>query len=151
MSQEKNRFRLLPYDRITTAVNSEEIASDLIHALEQSGFQSDKVFIRSGEAAKEFLDLDGSRHGFLSKLVRKYQTLSGTEAHMIAQMEAVLAHDRYLVFISVEGMDEEHRSQVLEAILPYTKRTIYYCSKFEITIMHVGSDHGREAEYEEQL
>ncbi|MEM7119001.1 MAG: hypothetical protein AAF614_41670 [Chloroflexota bacterium] len=145
----KEKFHMLPYDGVVTAVDTEKIADTVVQVLSQAGF-SGRVGVLHGQAGEDYLDLDGSRHSFFTKLIRQYQRLSGPEHTMIAQAQAVLRHDRYMISIWTDGSEEE-RVRAFEAVSPYTERTIYFCGRINISILKVGKNYGREVEYEDNL
>ena len=143
-------FHLLPTNRVVTAVDNKEIADKMEQALLNAGLEANDINVMHGEAAEEFLDLDGSRHGFFTKLLRKYQQLTGPESFMIAQAEAAIEYDRYIVSAKTDG-DEEERQRAFEIMAPLTERTVYFCGQFTITILKVGKNYSRETEYEQTL
>ena len=148
MSQDK--FRVLPVNGVITAVDTEEIANTVCDALIESGFDKDKATTLHGQEGLDYLDLDGSRHGFFAKMVRKYQSLSGPEARMIEQGQAVLEHGRYLVALWTDGSEEE-RFRAFEIMAPYTERSIFFCGRSIISVLKVGQNYGRETDYEKNL
>lgn len=148
MSDEK--FHLLPINGVVTAVTTMEEADAAKQALIQAGFAEDKIGIHHGQTAEDYLDLDGSRHGFFAKMVRSYQTLAGPEAYMIAQAKAVLQYHRYLVSLKTNGHEEE-RLRASAAMSPHTTRTIFFCSRWTIIILKFGDNYAHEAEYEENF
>ncbi|MEM7535807.1 MAG: hypothetical protein AAF639_26750 [Chloroflexota bacterium] len=148
MSQDK--FHVLPINRVVTAVDDEEIAKTICDALIDVGFDKDKATILHGQEGLDYLDLDGSRHGFFTKMVRKYQSLSGPEARLIEQGQAALDHNRYIVSVWTGG-SEEDRFRAFEIMSPHTERSIFFCGHSMISVLKVGQNYGRETEYEKNL
>jgi len=145
-----NHFQLLPINRIVTGVTSRDDADAMVQAAIDAGLSIDHIGVLHGQEAEDFLDLDGSRHGFITKMVRRYQHLEGPEQHLIDQAKAVLANDHFLIALHTDG-DEALTRTVFEAISPFAERTIYYCGRFSITYLKIGKDYNHESEYEASL
>ncbi|MEM7539504.1 MAG: hypothetical protein AAF639_45530 [Chloroflexota bacterium] len=146
----KDKFHVLPVNGVITAVDNEDIAKTVCEALIQAGFDEKKASLLHGQEGLDFLDLDGSRHGFFATMVRKYQSLSGPEARMIEQAQAVLEHNRYVVGFWTDGSEEE-RFRAFEVMSPYTERSIFFCGLSIISVLKVGQNYGRETDYEKNL
>lgn len=146
----KETFHLLPANRVLTAVTTQENASTIINALIQAGFEPGKAGAHHGEESERLLDLDGTHHGFLAQIVRKYQGLGGPESHLLAQARAALAHDRYTVSVLTDGSEAE-REKAFTVMAPLTERTIFFCGNTTIMILKVGKNYGQEEAYETNL
>ena len=143
-------FKLLPKNRIVTGATTKADVDLMVQAVLSIGLPIDHIMALRGKEADDLLDLDGSRHGFLTRLIRKYQHLQGPEQHMLDQAMALVAHDRYIISFFTDG-DEELTRDVFEAIKPFTERTVYYCGHFTITYLNFGKNYNQEKAYEASL
>lgn len=146
----KKEFYMLPTDCVVTVFDNQDVAEKVARRLLELGFEDSQISVLYGAEAEEFLDLDGTRHGFFTRLLRKYQQLTGPESFMIAQAEAALEHGRFLLSAKTDGGESE-RQKAYEAMASHTERTIYFCGQFTMTILKVGQNYGHELEYEKSL
>ena len=92
-------FKLLPMNRVVSAFETREDAETTIAALVEAGFDKDAIGLHHGEEGEDFIDPDGSKHGFLTRLTRQYQRLSGPEARLLEMAEDVLNAGHYLLSV----------------------------------------------------
>ena len=127
----------LPFNKVTTVVETKEELDQAIEALLAAGFPESDLFVHHGEQGRRYLDPDGDYHSFLFRLRRKYQRLQGTEKRMLDDADAALDAGHYLLGIQIDG-SEELQVKVLDTIQPFTDRSIYFCGRFTIIILSLG-------------
>jgi len=131
---ERHGGEVLPINKAVTIVETKEAADQAVAALTAAGFAETDIYIHHGEQGKQYIDADGSRHGFLNKLIRTYQRLQGIEKMMLDGAEAGLNAGHYLIGIQTDG-SEEQKIKGRDALAPFTDNHIYFCGRFSITIL----------------
>ncbi|MCP4420609.1 MAG: hypothetical protein GY805_28720 [Chloroflexi bacterium] len=137
MSESKNKRRggqILPTNKVVTVAPTESDLNELVAALEAAGFNDEQIYIHHGEIGKAYVDPDGSRHGFLGQLIRKYQRLAGQEARMLEMAEKGLEAGHYLVGVQTNGREEQWR-QVGDIMKEHTQQSIFFCSPITIHVI----------------
>lgn len=129
-----SEFRLLPTNRVVSAVKTQEEIDVVKSALLEAGFDEEKIVTAHGEEGKDFVDPDGSRHGFLAHLTRQFQRTSGPEADLLDQAEEALDAGHYLISVLTDGSELE-QVQARNAMSPHTHYAIFYCGKLTIYVL----------------
>ena len=138
MSNIDTSFKLLPTNRVVSAFETREDTDTALATLLEAGFSEDAVGFHHGEEGKAFIDADGSRHGFLARVTRQYQRFSGPEASLLDMAEAALNAGHYLVSVLTDG-SEMQQAKAREAMAPHTNHTIFFCGRFTIEILKIGT------------
>ncbi len=125
---------ILPTNKVVTVIATRDEVDMAVKDLVAAGFGEDVIYIHHGEQGKNYIDADGSRHGFLSSVIRKYQRLQGTEKRMLEDAEAGLEAGQYLIGVQTDGR-EEQQIAARDALTPFTKNNIYFCGRFTIMIL----------------
>lgn len=137
---DRNTREFLPINKVLTFAPTEADAEAMVAALIRAGFTPDEIQIHHGEEGEQYIDADGSRRGFVSKMMRSYQRLSGVEARMLKEAEAALAAGFYLIGVQTDGGEDE-RMRARDAMDAHTTYTIYYCGKSTIMMLANWENH----------
>ena len=139
MSQAKYERRggqLLPTNKVVTVISTEPELKELVQALKAADFTDEEIYVHHGESGKEYIDPDGSRHGFFGQLIRQYQRLAGPEARMLEMAEKGLEADHYLVGVQTNGREEQWQP-VGEIMKEHTEKSIFFCGRATIQIIQL--------------
>ena len=135
MSSSDERFHLLPYNRVVSAFESQVEVDAVLAALAEVNFSRDKIAVHHGEEGLNFIDPDGSKHGFLTQLIRAYERLDGSsEAKLLNQAEDALKAGHYVMSVWTGGSGAEQKT-VQNIMKPHTDYYIFYCARFTIRIL----------------
>lgn len=128
---ERSKWKILPTNKVVTAVITKEEADLIKTAVVAAGFDEDNIMIHHGEAGKQYIDSDGSEHGFFAQMMRTYQRLAGPEKKMLDMAESTLNAGGYLIGIQTDGSDEQ-QAAIYAAVGPLTTSHVFFCTKFTI-------------------
>jgi len=135
---------------ILSVFTTKEDVDEVLAKLQKAGFSDEKIAVGHGQAHLDQIDLDGSRHGVVTKFVRQYQRSAGAEAYMIRQSEVALKHGEYTILVRTDG-SEEQQVAVQDVMISHTEKSIFYCGRFTITILQLGKNYyNPEANYEDK-
>lgn len=127
---------LLPYNKVVTRIETEAGKEAAVAALVAANFAESDIYVHHGEQGEQYLDIDGSAHGFIGRLVRGYQRLQGVEKKMMDDAEDALKAGHYLVGAQTDG-SEAQQIAARDALAPQTDYNVYWCGRFTITILAV--------------
>ncbi|MCP4417364.1 MAG: hypothetical protein GY805_12135 [Chloroflexi bacterium] len=136
---ERRSKDFLPVNKVVTVLETKETADNAITVLMAAGFAENDIYLHHGEQGQQYIDADGSRHGFLAKLVRVYQRLQGIEKRMLDDAEAGLNAGHYLIGVQTDG-SEEQQIKGRDALAAFTDQHIYFCGRFTITILEFAKE-----------
>ena len=136
MSQSPNEplNQLLPYNKVIARITTEASAQAAVASLVAAGFPENETYILHGEQGQRHIDIDGSGHGLIGRIVRNYMRLQGIEKQMMDDADEALKSGQYLVGVDVDGSDEQQQI-ARNALAPHTDFNIYFCGRFTITIV----------------
>lgn len=125
---------MLPTNKVVSFAETQEAIDAMTVDLLSAGFDDESIYVHHGEQGKKYIDADGAGRGFLGRLMRSYQRLSGAEARMMDEAESTLEAGQYLIGVQTTGSEQE-QVYARDAISPHTDRPIYFCGQFTITIL----------------
>jgi len=103
-------FETYPTHRVVAMIDSKMEAEATVSELIDAGFDSNTIDESMGTEGMLFLDPDGTEHGLINKLIRKWQVLAqGEENKYINRVRDNLQHGHAVV--SVPALSQSLRSR----------------------------------------
>ena len=137
----KSQFRATPDYRVVSTFETQDNVNALRDELQTAGFKDDgnAIGVHHGDTGKQFIDPDGSRHGFFARLYRAVQRLPSWEASMLEQVEDALNNNHYVVSVLTDGSPQQ-RLKVRDIMQKHTQQRIYYRGLYSMEILREATD-----------
>ena len=132
----KTQFRTSPNNRVVSTFKTKADVEAMVKEIQAAGFKNDghTIGIHHGEEGMDFIDPEGSRHGFFARLTRARQRLGSWEASMLEQVEAALNSNQYVASVLTDS-SQKQRMFIRDIMKKYTSQTIYYQGNYSIEIL----------------
>lgn len=133
----KTEFRASPVYRVVSTLTTKADVDAMVKELQAVGFKNDgnMIGIHHGESGKDFIDPDGSRHGFFARLTRARQRLGSWEASMLEQVDEALNAGQYVTSVLTDD-SQQQRTLIRDIMKKYANRTIYYHGYYSMEILY---------------
>jgi len=131
LAHTKENFYAYPTHRVVAVVDTKIEADEVVSELIGAGFDDSQIDESFGADGLAFLDPDGTKHGALTKLVRKWQHIAQGEEH--AYLERIkknlkLGH----AIVSVPALNKTARTKVANILHAHHATSIRYYGRLHV-------------------
>jgi hypothetical protein len=124
-------FQTYPTHRVVAMVENKKHADEAIAELIEAGFDGSLIDESIGEDGMKFLDPAGTKHGFINKMIRKWQLLAqGEESKYVHRIEKNLKEGRAIV--SVPAVNEFYKYRATDILKQHHSADIRYYGTFYV-------------------
>lgn len=103
-------FETYPTNRVVAMIDSKSEADTTVSDLLKAGFDDKAIDESVGREGLMFLDPDGTEHGFVNKMIRKWQVLAqGEESGCLDRVRHNLTHGHAVVSVPASTDDERNK------------------------------------------
>lgn len=118
-------FETYPTNRVVAMIDSKKEADATVSDLLNAGFDDRMIDESVGKEGLLFLDPDGTEHGFINKMIRKWQVLAqGEENKYLNRVRDNLTHGHAVV--SVPALTEAARAKASDIMHQHSASDIRY-------------------------
>lgn len=118
-------FETYPTHRVVAMIDSKMEADATVSDLMSAGFDDNMIDESIGRDGLQFLDPDGTEHGFINKMIRKWQVLAqGEESGYLNRVRDNLDHGHAVV--SVPALTESARKKASDIMHKHHASDVRY-------------------------
>ena len=113
-------------NRVTCLLDSEDEAMATVRALEENGVATDDIDIFVGEQGARRLDLSGSEHGRVIRLLRRLEAAVGDESAPNHRIDEALRRGATLLSVKVHNRKSDEKARAVGVLKARHWHEIHY-------------------------
>ena len=131
LAHTNENFYAYPTHRVVAVVDTKSEADEVVNDLISAGFDDTQIDESVGTDGLDFLDPDGTKHGLMAKLIRKWQHLAQGEEH--AYLERVKKNLKMgHAIVSVPTLNKVAKEKVANILHAHHAKSIRYYGRLHV-------------------